>query len=336
MKNKLFLKLGSLTLALSSLVITPSVLWGVQADYNNIVNLPAQGVKTFQSLANSSNTGSQTIEAYITQTDNKFYIEFNNPAQETVSWESLKLPDPAPGNIYFAVFKDSVSKKELSILPLNSKEVPETTTDDGTIINAHTEYSVTYEAPTNVDVVDCTIYQQSSSSPMYYPQSATFVGSLKLFNASNSIYTRQSNSQVSITAYDKNGGQIVPDPDVPTTFNSLFFNRLTPNLYSLFIDTNMLSSYDIVAQIEPVGENNMQINDKFVPMSVFQNYIPTDATVVNGSQVTPVKSGAYAPALFNFSLPEGLNEFYLKIYNNSEINTDNLQCQFHIKLNKNN
>lgn len=84
MKNKLFSKLGSLALALSSLVITPSVLWGVQADYNNIVNLPAQGVKTFQSLANSSNTGSQTIEAYITQTDNKFYIEFNNPDRKSV------------------------------------------------------------------------------------------------------------------------------------------------------------------------------------------------------------------------------------------------------------
>lgn len=323
MKKRICLKAFACLTSFSSLIYAPAFMLGAKA-YENVVTSPIQGVKVWQSLTNNTNGGfvnnaaNNPILAYVKQKDNKYEIKFNDASENADLYSSYMLDDPGANMLYFAVFKDRITGNTLGTVPINSMAV-----------SGHNEYSCNYTTPPNVDMVDVLIYKQSSSQSSYVPMDSNFVGKLRLFNASNTIYLRQ-NSSVQIKGYNASGEEI-------NSGYYYYYNRLVPNLFSFCSNlANVTPTVDLIGQIEITnGQGQMSATDKIVSNSFFKDYIPVDVAIPAGTQVVPGFEGAtnIDPSLFNFYLPDGVSEFTFKIYKGS-IASENLHAQFNINLNR--
>lgn len=329
MKKNLILKFISGTFALSFLTCFSNSIFPTKAVYSNEITSPIQEVICVQNLV--LNGSSQNIYGYAYIRDNEFTLSFNNnvynPSEPKGGWADYPLYPPQPGNIYYAVFKNRLTGEIISMQQLNQNNLVTGTNTAGETVSSYLYY-VTCKAPDPVNAVDVAIYQQSGSAQTFNPATSTLVGTMRFFNASNSIYTRQSNTQTTITAYDNSSTQ-----SPITGSESYYYNRLTPNLYSILtndagIGGSLSGTLGVIETIEGKGGAQMSAEDKIVPLSytTYRSY----ANVATGTHANPLTPKNY----FNFTLPDDVTEFYFKVYKGSTTGTP--VANYHIIINRSN
>jgi len=239
-------------------------------------------------------------------------LEFDYYVDTQTSEKKYKLPDIKDSEIFFASFYDA--RKELI--------------GNSYLTKLQDSYICSYQYPYYCDMAEVRIYKQNKNEPAFVQRDKNFIGRMNCLMAHDADYYR--NDAQSINLYDKDNVVIDPEAAESEIKDTLAISRITPSYYSMRLDYKnnipIENKYNLIGKISlPVGKENLMTDEeKIVKFNSFK--ISPYNVEKEGNQVA--EDSIYG----DFYLPEGVDEFNIKIYD-KEIGGD-LKYQVHVSLYK--